>query len=256
MSFEYVSVEEAIARDGLRMVVVGGVASPWGEAAKGLFHIKGIDWVAVRLAYDSEPLLQWAGQRSGPVAIYGNEAPRAGWREILLLAERLAPEPQLLPEEAGARERVLGLAGAICGAGGLCWTRRLQLVHAGLHDQGGFTGRVAAYLAKKYGYSPEGGAGAGARVIEMLRDLAAQLRAQRAAGSDYFIGTALTVADVYAATATGMFKPLPAAVCDMVPATRAALETLDAPTAAALDPLLLAHRDMMYSRHLALPLSL
>ena len=254
MSFEYVSVEEAIARDGLRMVVVGGVASPWGEAAKGLFHIKGLDWVAVRLAYDSEPLLQWAGQRSGPVAIYGEEAPRAGWREILLLAERLAPEPRLLPEEAAEREQVLALAGAICGEGGLCWTRRLQLVEAGLHDQGGFGARVAAYLAKNA--AQEAGARAGAKVIGMLGDLAAQLRTQRAAGSDYFIGDALTAADVYAAAAMGMFKPLPAAVCDMVPATRAALETLDAPTAAALDPVLLAHRDMMYSRHLAMPLSL
>ena len=56
MAFAYVSVEEAIKRRGLRMVVVGDVPSPWGEAAKGILHIKRIDWVAVRLAYDSEPL--------------------------------------------------------------------------------------------------------------------------------------------------------------------------------------------------------
>ena len=68
MAFQYVSVEDAIERGGLRMVVVGGVPSPWGEAAKGILHIKGIEWVAVRLAYDSEALKEWAGQRSGPVA--------------------------------------------------------------------------------------------------------------------------------------------------------------------------------------------
>src|SRR5579863_9192852 len=67
MTFEYVSVEEATKLGGLRMVVVGGVPSPWGEAAKGILHIKGIEWVAVRLEYDSEPLKKWAGQRSGPV---------------------------------------------------------------------------------------------------------------------------------------------------------------------------------------------
>jgi hypothetical protein len=39
MSFQYISVEEAIKRGGLRMVVVGGVPSPWGEAAKGFLHI-------------------------------------------------------------------------------------------------------------------------------------------------------------------------------------------------------------------------
>jgi hypothetical protein len=32
------------------MVVVGEVPSPWGEAAKGFLHIKGVNWVAVRLA--------------------------------------------------------------------------------------------------------------------------------------------------------------------------------------------------------------
>lgn len=41
--FEYVSVDEAIKRNGLRMVVVGDVPSPWGEAAKGILHIKGIE---------------------------------------------------------------------------------------------------------------------------------------------------------------------------------------------------------------------
>jgi hypothetical protein len=42
----------------------------------------------------------------------------------------------------------------------------------------------------------------------------------------------------------------------MDPAIRASLEYLDPETAAALDPVLLEHRDMMYSRHLELPLSL
>ena len=73
MPVTYVSVEEAIARPGLRMVVVGNVPSPWGEAAKGILHIKRIDWAAVRLAYDDEALRQWAGQRSGPVAILNGD---------------------------------------------------------------------------------------------------------------------------------------------------------------------------------------
>src|SRR5450755_1438317 len=245
MSFSYVGVEDAIARDGLRMVVVGGVPSPWGEAAKGIFHIKGIDWVAVRLVYDSEPLKAWAGQRSGPVAVYGREEPRASWREILLLAERLAPSPSLLPEQPVARAEVLGLAQAICGEGGLSWTRRLQLIHAGLQGAGGFPARVAGYLGKKYGHDAEAGAAAGARVVAMLGELAARLRARHEAGSAYFVGDALTAADVYAATAMALFRPLPQAQCAMDPSTRAAL-----------DPVLLAHRDMMYAKHLELPLSL
>jgi len=90
----------------------------------------------------------------------------------------------------------------------------------------------------------------------LIGPLAVRLKSQHGRGSDYLVGDGFTAADVYAATAIGLFKPLPQAVCEMVPATRAAFEALDEPTAAALDPVLLAHRDMMYRRHLATPLRL
>jgi glutathione S-transferase len=256
MAFPYISVEEAIAARGLRMVVVGNVPSGWGEAAKGIFHIKGIEWLAVRLAYDSEPLKEWAGQRNGPIAVYNDERPRAGWAEILLLAERLAPSPSLLPADPAQRALALGLSHEICGEEGLGWSRRLQLMHAGLQGAGGFHERVAKYLGKKYGYSAEAGAAAGPRVVQLLGMLAARLKAQRAAGSNYYLGDALTVVDVYSAAFMGMFAPLAHEQCNMDAATRAAFETRDAQTAAALNPVLLEHRDMMYARHLELPLSL
>jgi glutathione S-transferase len=256
VTFEYVSAEDAIKRRGVRMVVVGDVPSPWGEAAKGILHIKRIAWVAVRLAYDSELLKEWAGQRSAPVLVYENERPRSGWAEILLLAERLAPTPSLLPADPADRALVFGLAHEICGEGGLGWTRRLQLVHAGLHDAGGFPERVAKYLSKKYGYSPEAGAAAGPRVAELLRMLIARLKAQRQAGSRYYVGNALTATDVYSATFTAMFAPLAPEQCKMDAGARAAFNTRDAHTDAALDPILLEHRDMMYAECLELPLSL
>jgi glutathione S-transferase len=247
----YVSVEEAIARPGLRMVVVGGVPSPWGEAAKGILHMKGIDWAAVRLAYDSEPLKQWAGQRSGPVAIYDDEPPRAGWAEILLLAERLAPEPSLLPADAAERATMFGLAHEICGQEGLGWTRRLQLIEAGA-----FGPRAGQYLARKYGYSPAAGSAATARVAALLRMLAARLETQRRAGSPYYLGTQPTAVDIYSATVMALFRPLPPEHCPMDDALRVTFSRPDPETDAALDPVLLEHRDMMYARHLELPLSL
>lgn len=256
MSFQYISVEEAIERSGLRMVVVGGVPSLWGEAAKGILHLKGIDWAAVRLDYQSEALKQWAGQRSGPIAIYEKERPRSGWSEILLLAERLAPRPALLPADPFERALVFGLAHEICGEAGLGWSRRLQLVHAGLHNAGGFSERVAKYLAAKYGYSAAVGAGYGSRVVALLGMLAARLKAQRAAGQRFYVGDRLSAVDVYSAAVVSMFAPLAPAQCAMDAATRAAFETLDAPTEAALDPILFEHRAMMYADHLALPLSL
>jgi len=257
MPVRYVSVEDAIRRGGLRMVVVGDVPSPWGEAAKGILHIKGIDWVAVRLAYDSEPLKEWAGQRSGPVAVHEDERPRDGWAEILLLAERLAPTPSLLPADAAERALAFGLAHEICGENGLGWARRLQLAHAGLQNAGGFPVRVSQYLAKKYGYhGPATGVAASVRVAELLDMLAARLKTQHQAGSRYYVGDALTAVDIYSATFMALFAPLPAEHCAMAAATRAAFATRDAQTEAALDPILLAHRDRTYATHLELPLSL
>ena len=256
MTFKYVSVDEAIKRGGLRMVVVGGVPSPWGEAAKGIFHIKGIEWVAVRLVYDSEALKEWAGQRSGPVAIYEREKPRSGWAEILELAERLAPKPSLLPADPAARALVMDLSRDICGEGGLAWSRRLQMIHAGLNNTGGFPARVAGYLAKKYGYNPEAGAAGGARAAEIVGKLAKRLKDQKKAGSRYYVGDSVTAADVYAATGMTMFGALPPGQCDMDASMRAAFELRDSQTAAALDPILFEHRDMMYAKHLELPLSL
>lgn len=255
MAFRYAAAAEAIAADGLRMVVVGGVPSPWGEAAKGIFHVKGLDWLAVRLDYKDEALGRWAGQLSGPVAIYQHEPPRDRWTDILLLAERLAPQPSLLPLDPLDRAWALGLSHEILGEQGLAWTRRLQLVHAGLGERGGFPARVAGYLGKKYGYASAHAEQYADRVVSLLQMLGKRLRSPQAAGG-YLVGGSLTAADIYCAAAMALFRPLPPEVCDMQLPLRAAFGTLDEKTAAALDPILFEHRDRMYARHLALPLSL
>jgi glutathione S-transferase len=257
MPFQYLPVEQALTHPGLRMVVVGNVPSPWGEAAKGIFHIKKIDWIAVRLAYDSEPLKQWTGgQLNGPIAFYEQERARSGWAEILLLAERLKPTPALLPADPVERTLAFGLAHEIFGEGGLCWTRRLQLVHGGMQDKSGFVPPVAKYLAKKYGYSQDAAASYGKRVTELLGMLTKRLKTQREAGSAYYVGKELTAVDIYSATAMALFGPLPHDQCEMKADTRAAFEALDEETKTALDPILFEHRDRIYAKHLELPLSL
>lgn len=255
MSFEYVDTREAMRRSGFRMVVSSRIPSPWGEAVKGFLHLKQIPWSAVRLVYDDADLKQWAGQLSAPVAIYDDEPPRSGWAEILMLTERLAPDPALLPRDPDVRARALLLCGRFCAPGGLGWLRRLQNVHAGLSNSGGFSERVAGYLGRKYGYDPAQAEGYGPGVRALLSELAAALRSQRRVGP-YYLGTTLSAVDVYSATFMGIFSPLPELQCPMDPSIRAAFEHLDEPTAAALDPVLLEHRDMMYARHLELPLSL
>lgn len=256
MTFEYVEIEEAMQRSGLRMVVVGDVPSGWGEAAKGILHVKRLPWVAVRLRYDSDLLRAWAPGLSGPALVCDDERARSGWAEILLAAERLAPEPALLPVDAEERALAFGMAHEICGEAGLGWARRLHLVHLGLRGEGGFPGAMARYLGKKYGYREQDGDRWGARTHAILRLLGARLRAQHVAGSRYYLGRSLTAVDIYSAAFMAMFAPLPEAQCAMDPVVRAAFEQRDPELEAALDPILLEHRDMLYTEQLELPLSL
>ncbi|MDJ0849417.1 MAG: hypothetical protein QNK04_13675 [Myxococcota bacterium] len=253
---EFVSFEEARERDGLRLVVVSGVPSPWGEAAKGILHVKKIPYVAVRLETANRELVEWAGEASGPVAIYEDEAPRSGWAEILLLAERLAPAPPLLPADAGQRAELFGLSHEICGQMGLGWCRRLAGVASSLAGGPGFPKPVAEYLAPKYGYREGIGPEAQRRVIELLGLLGGRLAAQRERGSGYYLGDTLTALDIYSATFMALFRPLPPEQCPMPEPLREAFESSDDETAAALDPILLEHRDRIYAEHLELPLTL
>ncbi len=253
MSFEYVSVEEAIAKPGLRMVVVGGIPSPWSEAAKGMFAIKKIDWTATRLVYDDPALPKWIGGITAPAVMLDDEPARTGWAEILLLAERLQPEPSLVPTDPADRALMMGLCQEILGEGGLCWSRRVQGAHAGLTGQGGFSPKVSGYLAKKYGYRPEAAEAVERRVVELLAMFAARLEAS---SGKYLLGDTMTAADVQLACGVALFAPLPTDQCAMLPAFRDAYESLNEATKAAVHPALLKHRDWMYETHLELPLAL
>jgi glutathione S-transferase len=185
------------------------------------------------------------------VAVYDDEAPRGGWAEILLLAERLAPEPRLVPEDPSLRADLFGLAHEICGEMGLGWCRRLEGVAAGLEGSGGFPRPIAAYLGPKYGYRPGIGPEAHRRVLDVLRLLSARLD-----GRDYYLGDRLTALDIYSAAFMNLLQPLPPEQCPMPEMLRSAFGQLDDETRAALDPKLLAHRDRIYADHLVLPLEL
>ena len=145
---KYVEVEQAIELSGLRLVLSVGVPGPWGEAAKYILHVKGIPYTAVRQVggTESEALRRWTGQSNAPIAVHGDEAPRSGWAEILALAERLAPEPALVPVDPELRVRMFGLAHEICGEGGFGWQRRLMLLAAL-----GTGNDVTRTLARRYG---------------------------------------------------------------------------------------------------------
>ena len=67
---DYLEVEEGREADGLRLVLTAGGPGPWSEAAKAVFHVKGLAWTPVRqnAGEANEALARWTGQTSAPVA--------------------------------------------------------------------------------------------------------------------------------------------------------------------------------------------
>jgi glutathione S-transferase len=251
---DYIEIEEARTRGGMRLVLTAGVPGPWGEAAKNIFWVKKIKYVPVRqIPGESEKALAaWTAQTSAPVAVYEDERPRSSWAEILYLAERLAPTPSLIPSNPSLRIEMFGLCHELCGETGLGWQRRLMLLNPML--AGGAAGGVPALLGVKYGYSPGAGASAPERCAEILRGLSDTLQRQRERGRRYFVGDALSALDLYWAAFAALVDPLPHELCPMNEGMRAAYTLRDEGVLSALDPVLLEHRDYIYREYLQLPL--
>jgi len=245
----FVDLETARAARGLRLVVAGGIPSPWSEAAKAIFRIERVPFVAVRLMPMDREVKQWTRARNAPAAMYDDEPARTGWSDILELAERLAPEPSLVPASPADRVRMFGLAHEIMGEGGLLWSGRLLTIAAGLESDGarGFPPMVGQYLAARYGFMPERLPLARARVVQAIALLVDAL-----GDRPYFFGDRVTALDVYAAAAMNIMDPLPEAQCSIMPPIRHAFESMKGELA--VPPVLLAHRDRTVERHLELPM--
>jgi len=257
----WMEVEQARELDGLRLVITEGVPGPWGEAAKGVFRVKGIPFSKVRQrgGQPNEELFSWTGHRNAPIAVYADEPPRTDWLAILLLAERLAPEPSLIPADPRERAFHFGLCHELMSEGGFGWCRRLMLFQRSAGDDGQPQEAMRPVLERmfrQYGYSPEAAARAPGRVAEILGLLSQQLAAQRAKGHAYLMGPRLTALDVYWAAMAGIAAPLPPEQCAMSDGMRGVYGAITPEIEAALDPELLALRDRVYAEHLGLPVDL
>jgi glutathione S-transferase len=258
---EYVDVERARALPGLRLVLTTGVPGPWGEAAKGVFHAKGIPFV--RVAQDAgrpnDALYAWTGHRNAPVAVLDDERPRTTWSEILWLAERLRPEPSLVPADPDLRVRCFGLAQELMGENGFGWCRRLMLLALSMGEATEppeALRPVLGRLVAQYGYSHEAAQVAPTRVAAILGVLSRQLASQRAAGKRYLIGDALSAVDLYWAAMAALVCPLPHEVCPMPESLRGLYGDPGSQVADALDPALLEHREFIYQNHMEYPIAL
>lgn len=256
----YIDVEEAKQRTGLRLVVAPGIPGPWGEAIKGICYVKKMPFTLVRfdIGAENKALAEWSAQASVPVMIWNDEFPKSIWNQQLALAERLAPAPSLIPADITDRMLLFGFANELCGENGFGWCCRLMIVHQTLSTPGipAENRAFAHYFGAKYGYSPEAGQAAAARVIAILQALGTQLERQHANGSRYFIGHTLSALDIYWAAFATLIEPLPEDVCPMGPIYRAMYTNTEASVQAAVPPRLMAHRDFIYQQHLQLPIDL
>jgi glutathione S-transferase len=249
----YRTPAEISGHDGLRIVLVRGVPSPWSQAAKTILEIKSLDYVAAPLDVGAanEEIVAWSGQNSGPVVAWRDGPPLNRWLDILLLAERLAPTPALLPADPLQRALAIGLGHEILGEGGIAWNRRLQMFSMAV--KAGVGARMAP-LIDKYGFDVEDAETAGARIAATLRGLSTQLRAQQARGVPYFVGDALSCVDIYWTSIMSMILPLPAAQCPIRDSSRPAFTASDPQIVAALDPILIEHRDRIFKAHFRDPM--
>lgn len=246
---DYVDLEAAKSAKGVRIVTVGGIPSPWSEAAKGLFRLSRVPFVAVRLMPGDKEVREWTRARNAPAVMVDSEPARTGWAEILELVERIAPPDarSLVPAAPPDRVRMFGLAHEVMGEGGLLWSSRLVTVHAGLESDGarGFPPPIATYLAKRYGYAKDRIEQAKARVSEAWTLLAEALGRREY----FFFDDRPSALDVYVAATINIFALPPDDRCAMWPPVRAAFESMRGTLA---DPpaSLVALRDRMYERHL------
>jgi glutathione S-transferase len=254
---KFVSLEEARAAAGLKLVVAASLPSPWSEAAKGILHVKGIDAMLVRFSSTDTAVREWMGWHNVPVLLAPGEPLRTHWTEILETAERLGAaqgSPSLVPTDAEDRVRLFGLAHELLGENGLVWSSRLLVIHRGLETEGkeGFPLRIARYLAPKYGYAADRVDAARARVRALFDRFARLLE-----GKTYALGGALTALDLYVATAIEPLAPMSEQLSpDTHPIVRHAFATASPDLSKAVPPVLLSHRDRIYASHLELPVRL
>ena len=248
---EYLSIDDAIAADGLRVILVRGMPSPWGQAAKAMIEYKGLDYVVgpQEPGGPNPELVDWSGTNSGPVVAWNDEPPLNRWNDILFLIERLAPAKPLLPSDYDARITAMGIAHEICGELGLGWNYRLTMARPA-------KGHAPTEFALKYGHNDADSAAAEDRVVGLLNNLNARVRAQKAAGSRYLLGDSVTAVDFYWAAFSNLLALMSPERCPLHPKVRPRFERVPESVQAAISDDLLEQRDYIMDTYFRIPMEL
>ena len=250
---EYQSVEAGQAASGLRLVLSAGVPGPWGEAAKAVFKLRDVPFTPVAQVGGGEnpELVEWTRHRNAPIAMYNDEAPRVRWLEIVELAERLGSGASLLPEDIEDRMRMVGIVNEIGGESGFAWFGR-HLMLVGGHEARGDK-ILTSPMYRDYGYGDDTIDYSIERVQEVLGMLSRQIASQKAVGSSYLVGDALTAADIYWAFFSQLLQALPPEDNPMPDGLRGAWGQV-ARALEDYDSRLIEQRDFIFANHITLPL--
>lgn len=254
----WLTVEAGMAAQGLRIAPVrGSVPSPWSEFCRALFHVKKLPFALISARDPKAGLVAFkaaTGHDVLPVVLWNEERPRASWIEQLALAERLAPEPALLPDTPAERAHVSGFLAELCIEGGFGWCRRLLMIDRLLQESqyGDRERAIAHYLAAKYGY--HGASIAAAR--RRCEDVVAAFAALSPVDSPYLAGQTLTALDLGWGAFAALIRPLSEPACVMHPLWRDLYTWTPTETAPELVDALLVRRDRVYQEWLELPVVL
>jgi glutathione S-transferase len=249
---DYIEAVDARNKPGLRLVLSHRVPNLLCECAKAIFNVKKLPFVAVsqHVMAPNEELQDWTGYLNAPLAVWNDETARGRWYEILLLAERLQPEPRLVPVDRAQRAVVMGLSNEIMGEDGYAWNWRLMMFAdqaAGRRDPDSEWSRI---LRTSYGGSEVAVGQAREKVGAILRMLSERLKSQRDIGSRYMVGTQLTAVDIYwTMLSVGLYEVSPS-VCAAPPFANEIWAGLRAQLIDDMDPVLLQHRDFIWSTYL------
>lgn len=254
---------------GLRIVVHEGTPAPWSEAVKAIFALKKIPFIPVAQRISGErdqALFDWTGSWAAPVAMLDEERPRVTWDQILLLAERLAPEPGLTPQDEAERVEMMGLCQEIAGEDGFGWNCRVFViltqeqdisrddpVSIRNHDHGTSPDRWEFFRFRYFSPTSDKHE-ARRRVVAVLSLLTQKLKASQERGSRYLVGGQLTAADLYWTAFSNIIAPIPFEKCPQSDFYYTLNGWLGEKLADSLDPLLLEHRDYILDNHFPLPM--
>jgi glutathione S-transferase len=254
----YITVEQARNMSGLR-VVLPPAPGPWAESIKGILHVKKLPFAMAlhEVGTTSPALREWTAQTSSPVVAWNDERPRSIWNDQLYLAERLAPQPRLIPEAIEDQVLMFGMANQLVAETGLVWNLRVLAIHRGRsNSQLNEKARAMVdFLAAKYQHGvPDEVDLASRRAAAVVELFAARLERQRASGSRFLIGDRLSALDIYWSASAAMLRPLPPELCNMPNWLRITYTANDPRVVAAIKPSLFEHRDFIYREYLQLPM--